>query len=59
MGLEEALGVVAELQPRVAYFTGMACDMGMHEEVEAELAARAPGVHLAYDGMVLDDFQLE
>ena len=58
MGLDEALAVVADLKPKCAYFTGMACDMGFHEVVEAELAERAPHTHLAFDGLVLDGFKM-
>jgi phosphoribosyl 1,2-cyclic phosphodiesterase len=58
MGLEEALAVVETLRPKVAYFTGMACDMGMHDEIEAELAIRAPNTHLAFDGLVLDNYEI-
>lgn len=58
MGLDEALAVVADLKPKCAYFTGMACDMGFHEDVEAELANRAPHTHLAFDGLVLDGFKM-
>ena len=58
MGLEEALSLVEKLKPSVAYFTGMSCQMGTHMDIEAELARRAPMTHLAYDGLVLDDFEI-
>ena len=58
MGLEEALAVVADLQPKCAYFTGMACDIGFHDVVEAELAERAPHTHLAFDGLTLEGFRM-
>jgi phosphoribosyl 1,2-cyclic phosphate phosphodiesterase len=58
MGLEEALAVVAELRPKRAFFTGMSCEIGDHDVVEADLAKRAPHTHLAYDGLVLEDYDL-
>lgn len=58
MGLKEALAVVEILQPEVTYFVGMSCSIGLHEEMEAKLADIAPNTHFAYDGLVLDDFDL-
>ena len=46
--LEEALEVVAKVQPREAYLTHISHEMGLHAEVDAELPT---GVHLAYDGL--------
>jgi phosphoribosyl 1,2-cyclic phosphodiesterase len=58
MGLTEAMEVVRVLQPEVAYFVGMSCSLGMHDEVEARLAKIAPNVHLAHDGMLLQGFDM-
>jgi phosphoribosyl 1,2-cyclic phosphate phosphodiesterase len=59
LSLGEALGLVAELKPRRAYFTHMSHDI-LHQEVESALAT--PGdryyvageTHLAYDGLSLE-----
>eukprot|EP00600_Ochromonadales_sp_CCMP1393_P007756 CAMPEP_0174960630 /NCGR_PEP_ID=MMETSP0004_2-20121128/3805_1 /TAXON_ID=420556 /ORGANISM="Ochromonas sp., Strain CCMP1393" /LENGTH=283 /DNA_ID=CAMNT_0016209013 /DNA_START=20 /DNA_END=871 /DNA_ORIENTATION=+ len=59
MGLDEALDVIALLKPEMAYFVGMSCSLGLHEEVEAKLATLAPNTHLAYDGLVLKGFAME
>ena len=56
MGIEEALSLVRTLQPDVAYFTGMCCQLGSHDDVEAELSTRASHTHLAYDGLELGGF---
>jgi phosphoribosyl 1,2-cyclic phosphate phosphodiesterase len=48
--IAEALAVVAELQPRRAFFTHLSHSVE-HRTVEATLP---PGVHLAYDGLILD-----
>lgn len=58
MGIEEALSLVQTLQPDVAYFTGMCCQMGLHADVEAELLSRAPHTHLAYDGLELSGYHI-
>jgi phosphoribosyl 1,2-cyclic phosphodiesterase len=58
MGLNEALDVIVELQPERAILTGMSCGMGLHEEVERELAERAPTTTLAFDGMHLSGFEM-
>lgn len=49
--LEEAIGVVQELEVPTAYFTHLSHQMGLHAEVESELP---DGIHLAWDGLVLD-----
>lgn len=49
--LDEALQLVDELQPDVAYFTHISHQLGLHSEVSQQLP---PNVHLAYDGLVLD-----
>ena len=49
--LAEAIDVVAELQIPKAYFTHVSHQLGKHEEIEAELPE---GMHLAYDGLVLE-----
>jgi hypothetical protein len=58
MGTEEALEVIKELKPQNAYFTGMGCQIGLHNDLEAELESNkdVSNVHYAYDGLVLDDF---
>jgi phosphoribosyl 1,2-cyclic phosphate phosphodiesterase len=48
--VEEALGVIARLQPRRAWLTHMTHDLG-HAQTNARLPV---GVELAYDGLVLD-----
>ncbi len=58
MGLDEALGIVAVLNPEVTYFVGMSCSVGMHDELEAKLAEIAPNTHLAYDGLILEGFDI-
>ncbi len=46
--LPQALELVRELQPKVAYFTHISHKLGFHEETERELPEN---VHLAYDGL--------
>ncbi len=48
--LDEALALVDELQPEVAYFTHISHQLGLHEEVSKELPSH---VHLAFDGLTL------
>ena len=49
--LAEAIDVVEELKIPKAYFTHISHQLGRHEEIEAELPE---GMHLAYDGLVLE-----
>ncbi len=49
--LAEAIDLVQELKIPAAYFTHMSHQLGKHEEIEAELP---DGIHLAYDGLVLE-----
>jgi len=49
--LAEAIDVVQELKIPKAYFTHISHQLGLHKEIEAELAE---GIHLAYDGLVLE-----
>ena len=49
--LAEAIDVVQELKIPKAYFTHISHQLGRHEEIEAELPE---GMHLAYDGLVLE-----
>lgn len=49
--LDEAVGLVQELGIPHAYFTHISHQLGRHTEVEPRLPA---GVHLAYDGLVLN-----
>ncbi len=49
--LDEAIGLVRELQIPRAYFTHISHQLGRHEEVEKRLPE---GIHLAYDGLVLE-----
>ena len=51
MTLEEALGVIAEIGPRVAYITHISHDMGLYTEVEPTLP---PNVHLAVDDRTIN-----
>jgi phosphoribosyl 1,2-cyclic phosphate phosphodiesterase len=48
--IEEALAIIAELQPRRAFFTHLSHSLE-HRAVETSLP---PGVRLAYDGLILD-----
>jgi phosphoribosyl 1,2-cyclic phosphate phosphodiesterase len=48
--LEEAVGIVKELNVKQAYFTHLSHQMGKHADIEKELPH---GIHLAYDGLVL------
>ncbi len=49
--LEQALAMVDELQPEVAYFTHISHRLGLHQEISDALPAN---VHLAYDGLTLN-----
>jgi len=49
--LAEAIDVVQELKIPKAYFTHISHQLGRHQEIEAELP---DGIHLAYDGLVLE-----
>ncbi|MDX1463988.1 MAG: MBL fold metallo-hydrolase [Marinirhabdus sp.] len=48
LNLEEALDLVAKVQPEQTYFTHISHLMGFHAEIEASLPEN---VHLAYDGL--------
>jgi len=48
MTLDEALALVAAVQPKQAYFTHISHQLGLHEEVSRGLP---PNVALAYDGL--------
>lgn len=49
--LDEALEVISKLGPEQAYLTHISHQLGMHEDVNAELPAN---VHCAYDGLVIE-----
>jgi phosphoribosyl 1,2-cyclic phosphate phosphodiesterase len=49
--LDEAVSLVQELGIPHAYFTHISHQLGRHQDVEKRLP---PGVHLAYDGLVLN-----
>ncbi|MBL7739149.1 MAG: MBL fold metallo-hydrolase [Chitinophagaceae bacterium] len=49
--LDEAVALVQELNVKTAYFTHISHQLGLHHVVEAELP---PGVHLAYDNLVVE-----
>jgi len=49
--LDEAIGMVQELQVPAAYFTHISHQLGRHAEIEAELPAH---IHLAWDGLQLE-----
>jgi phosphoribosyl 1,2-cyclic phosphate phosphodiesterase len=49
--LEEAIDMVKELKVPLSYFTHISHQLGKHQEVESELP---DGIHLAYDGLVLE-----
>jgi phosphoribosyl 1,2-cyclic phosphate phosphodiesterase len=48
--LAQALELVEELKPKMAYFTHISHQLGLHEEVEKELPAN---VRIAFDGLVV------
>lgn len=48
--LDQALDIIAEIQPEQAYLTHLSHQMGLHAQVQAELPK---GVYLAYDGLNL------
>lgn len=50
MNLQEALGVIQAVKPRVALLTHLSHDMGCHADVEATLP---DNVRIAYDGLTL------
>lgn len=49
--LLEAVDMIQELRVPTGYLTHISHQLGMHSEIEAELP---DGVHLAYDGLVLE-----
>ncbi|HTF03710.1 MAG TPA: MBL fold metallo-hydrolase [Bacteroidia bacterium] len=49
--LEEAIALVADLEPKVAYFTHISHQLGKHADVNEELP---PHIRLAYDGLTID-----
>ncbi len=49
--LDEAIDMVKQLGVPTAYFTHISHQLGRHADIEAELP---PGMHLAYDGLVLE-----
>ena len=49
--LPEALAVIEEVAPERAFLTHISHEMGLHEEVQAELPQ---GVELAYDGLKVE-----
>jgi phosphoribosyl 1,2-cyclic phosphate phosphodiesterase len=49
--LEQAIQLVEEVKPNVAYLTHISHMMGLHEEIEAELPQH---IRLAYDGLTLE-----
>ena len=49
--LEEAIGVVKDLQIPRAYFTHISHQLGLHDVINRELP---PGIELAYDGLSFD-----
>ena len=48
--VEEALAMIAELQPKRAYLTHFCHEIGKHADFEKQLPQ---GVHAAYDGLVI------
>ncbi|MCM1504563.1 MAG: MBL fold metallo-hydrolase [Muribaculum sp.] len=51
MNLSQALGVIAEAKPRVAYLTHFADKIGLQREVDPTLPKP---VHMAYDNLVIE-----
>ena len=60
--LSDALKLIRRLRPLRSLIIGITCDMGLHEDVNKELAALKKeedlDVQLAYDGQVLNDLPL-
>ena len=53
--LNEAIEITKELNPSRVFFVGMACSLGLHDDIENELKIMGlNNYHLAYDGLVLD-----
>lgn len=50
MNLQQALDVIAAVNPRIAYLIHLSHDMGCHAEVEPTLP---PNVRIAYDGLTI------
>lgn len=48
--LQEALDIIADVKPAMAYITHISHQLGLHADIEAELPE---GVHLAWDGLEL------
>jgi len=48
---DEALALIARIQPKQAYLTHISHQLGKHEDVTLELPKN---VHLAYDGLTLE-----
>lgn len=55
LSLSQALELVEMIKPRRTFLTHIAHQMGLHAEVDPTLPE---GVHLAYDGLVLDGMSL-
>ncbi len=49
--LQQALNLIAIIQPKTAYLTHISHQLGLHQEVMKELP---PNVFLAYDGLVIN-----
>jgi phosphoribosyl 1,2-cyclic phosphate phosphodiesterase len=49
--LDEAVSILKYIKPEQAYLTHISHQMGLHEEVEAELPSF---IKIAYDGMILN-----
>lgn len=49
--LEEALGILQQINPKAGYLTHISHQMGTYADVTSGLPA---GIHLAYDGLSLD-----
>jgi phosphoribosyl 1,2-cyclic phosphate phosphodiesterase len=48
MNLAQALDIINKVKPQMAYLTHLSHDMGLHNEVEANLPSN---VRIAYDGL--------
>jgi phosphoribosyl 1,2-cyclic phosphate phosphodiesterase len=48
---DQALALIARINPKAAYLTHISHQLGTHKEVTQELP---PNVHLAYDGLTLE-----
>ncbi len=49
--LDQAIAIIQQIQPGLAYLIHISHDLGLHDDIEANLPE---GIHLAYDGLQLE-----